>query len=76
MCWRYDCSRIILPMTVEEYHVGQLYSIAETSKNETGGGEGVEIVENHPYTGNPVFFGEFPDGQYTHKVYHIARSVL
>jgi len=63
-------------MTVEEYHVGQLYSIAETSKNETGGGEGVEFVDSYSYTGNPIFFGEFPDGQYTQKVHHMARSVL
>ena len=30
-------------MTVEEYQVAQLYSVAEASKNETGGGEGVEV---------------------------------
>ncbi|PIO73717.1 phosphatidylinositol transfer protein [Teladorsagia circumcincta] len=29
-------------MTVEEYQVGQLWSVAEASKAETGGGEGVE----------------------------------
>jgi len=34
--------RVTLPMTVEEYQVAQLYSVAEASKNETGGGEGVE----------------------------------
>ena len=30
-------------MTVEEYQVGQLWSVAEASKAETGGGEGVEV---------------------------------
>jgi hypothetical protein len=35
--------RVTLPMTVEEYQVAQLYSVAEASKNETGGGEGVEV---------------------------------
>uniref|UniRef100_A0AC34GC39 Uncharacterized protein n=1 Tax=Panagrolaimus sp. ES5 TaxID=591445 RepID=A0AC34GC39_9BILA len=34
--------RVLLPLEVEEYHRGQLFSIAEASKNETGGGEGVE----------------------------------
>ncbi|CAB4064860.1 Cytoplasmic phosphatidylinositol transfer protein 1,Phosphatidylinositol transfer protein 4,Phosphatidylinositol transfer protein beta isoform,Phosphatidylinositol transfer protein 2,Phosphatidylinositol transfer protein 1,Phosphatidylinositol transfer protein 5,Phosphatidylinositol transfer protein alpha isoform [Lepeophtheirus salmonis] len=34
--------RVTLPMTVDEYQVAQLYSVAEASKNETGGGEGVE----------------------------------
>ena len=32
--------RVILPMSVEEYQVAQLYAVAEASKNETGGGEG------------------------------------
>ena len=29
-------SRITLPMSVEDYRIGQLYSVAEASKNETG----------------------------------------
>lgn len=48
-----------------QYHVGQLYAVAEASKNETGGGEGVEVIENRPYDEN----GE--KGQYTHKIYHL-----
>ena len=36
-------SRIVLPLTVDEYQIGQLYSVAEASKHETGGGEGVEV---------------------------------
>ena len=39
-------------MTVEEYQVAQLYSVAEASKNETGGGEGVEVQRNEPYDGD------------------------
>nr|XP_023838270.1 phosphatidylinositol transfer protein alpha isoform isoform X3 [Salvelinus alpinus] len=57
--------RVILPISVEEYQVGQLYSVAETSKNETGGGEGVEVLKNEPYEKD----GE--KGQYTHKIYHL-----
>lgn len=34
---------MVLPLTVEEYQVGQLWSVAEASKAETGGGEGVEV---------------------------------
>ena len=41
--------RVTLPMTVEEYQVAQLFSVAEASKNETGGGEGVEVIKNEPY---------------------------
>jgi hypothetical protein len=49
--------------------VGQLYSVAEASKNETGGGEGVEVLVNEPYEKD----GE--KGQYTHKIYHLQRYV-
>lgn len=61
--------RILLPISVEEYQVGQLYAVAEASKNETGGGEGVEVLENRPYEED----GE--KGQYTHKVYHLQSKV-
>lgn len=61
--------RVILPVSVEEYQVGQLYSVAEASKNETGGGEGVEVLVNEPYEKD----GE--KGQYTHKIYHLQSKV-
>ncbi|XP_042343209.1 phosphatidylinositol transfer protein alpha isoform-like [Plectropomus leopardus] len=61
--------RIVLPVSVEEYQVGQLYAVAEASKGETGGGEGVEVLENRPYDEN----GE--KGQYTHKIYHLKSKV-
>lgn len=49
--------------------MGQLYAVAEASKNETGGGDGVEVVENKPYEED----GE--KGQYTHKIYHLHNKV-
>lgn len=52
-----------------QYQVGQLFSVAEASKNETGGGEGIEVLKNEPYEHN----GE--KGQYTHKIYHLKRCV-
>ena len=67
--------RVTLPMTVEEYQVAQLYSVAEASKNETGGGEGVEVRENRPYTGHALLGDQFTEGQYTHKIYHLASKV-
>lgn len=51
--------------------MGQLYSVAEASKNETGGGEGVEVLVNEPYEKED---GE--KGQYTHKIYHLQRYVF
>ncbi|XP_035230208.1 phosphatidylinositol transfer protein beta isoform-like [Stegodyphus dumicola] len=65
--------RVILPITVEEYQVGQLYSVAEASKNETGGGEGIEVLKNEPFENVPLLGGRFNKGQYTYKIYHLAR---
>lgn len=64
-----------MPMTVEEYQVAQLYSVAEASKNETGGGEGVEVLKNEPYEDVPLLNGKFTSGQYTYKIYHLASKV-
>lgn len=62
--------RIPLPLSVEEYQVAQLFGVAEESKNETGGGDGVQVIENHPYKKDD---GE--EGQYTYKVYNIHNKV-
>lgn len=43
-----------MPLTVEEYQVAQLYSVAEASKNETGGGEGIEVLKNEPFQDYPL----------------------
>uniref|UniRef100_A0A8D2PDR1 Phosphatidylinositol transfer protein alpha isoform n=1 Tax=Zosterops lateralis melanops TaxID=1220523 RepID=A0A8D2PDR1_ZOSLA len=59
-----DFWEIVLPS-----ELGQLYSVAEASKNETGGGEGVEVLVNEPYERD----GE--RGQYTHKIYHLQSKV-
>jgi len=61
--------RVILPISVKEYEVAQLWSVAEASKNETGGGEGIEILNNEPYEKD----GE--QGQYTKKIYHLESRV-
>lgn len=58
---------IIFCLSVLQYQVGQLYAVAEASKNETGGGEGVEVIINDPYEKD----GE--KGQYTYKIYHLQK---
>ena len=63
--------RIVLPLTVDEYQVGQLYSVAEASKLETGGGEGIEVLVNEPFEDEAT--GR--KGQYTHKVWHLSQKV-
>lgn len=37
-----------------QYQVAQLYSVAEASKNETGGGEGIEVIKNEPFENHPL----------------------
>uniref|UniRef100_A0A4W4F4X4 Phosphatidylinositol transfer protein alpha isoform n=1 Tax=Electrophorus electricus TaxID=8005 RepID=A0A4W4F4X4_ELEEL len=61
---------IVQYLDILQYQVGQLYSVAEASKNETGGGEGVEVLKNEPYENED---GE--KGQYTHKIYHLHSKV-
>ncbi|XP_071537193.1 phosphatidylinositol transfer protein beta isoform-like isoform X1 [Panulirus ornatus] len=67
--------RVILPLTVEEYQVAQLFSVAEASKNETGGGEGVEVLKNEPFDNYPLLGNRFSSGQYTYKIYHLKSKV-
>ena len=57
-----------------------MYSVAQASKNETGGGEGIEVLKNEPFTAHEgvqpksaLLDGEYTDGQFTHKIYHLAR---
>ncbi|KAH8042355.1 hypothetical protein HPB51_022073 [Rhipicephalus microplus] len=68
-------SRVVLPITVEEYQVAQLYSVAEASKNETGGGEGIEVIKNEPFEGKELLGGKYNKGQYTYKIYHLESKV-
>ena len=56
-----------------QYQVAQLYSVAEASKNETGGGEGIEVLKNEPFENYPLLGDEYSKGQYTYKIYHLKR---
>lgn len=70
-------------MTVEEYQVAQLWTVIEASKDETGGGDGVEILVNEPFNAGSQYApeeelpggGTYSSGQYTHKIYHLASKV-
>ena len=61
--------RVILPFSLAEFQIGQLYTIAHVSMNETGGGDGIEILKDEPFEENGS------SGQYTHKIYHIEHKV-
>ena len=64
-----------MPLSVEEYQIGQLYSVAEASLEETGGGEGLEVIKNHEFANPSLFDGKYNEGRYTYKIYHIASKV-
>jgi len=57
-------------MTLEEYQIGQLYSVAKTSNLETHDDAGVEILKNEPFENE-----EMGKGQYTHKIYHLGSRL-
>lgn len=67
--------RVVLPMTVDEYKIGQLYSVCQASLNETGGGEGIQVVKNESFSNQPLLNGDYSAGQYTYKIYHLQSRV-
>ncbi|XP_070811338.1 cytoplasmic phosphatidylinositol transfer protein 1-like [Pituophis catenifer annectens] len=62
--------RICMPLTTEEYRVGQLYTISKHSHQESDRGEGVEVVKNEPHE-DPVH----GPGQFTEKRVHLSSLV-
>jgi len=62
--------RICMPITVEEYKIGQLYMIAKHSHEQSQKGEGVEVVENRPHE-DP----EHGSGQFTEKRIYISSKL-
>jgi hypothetical protein len=62
--------RICMPITAEEYRVGQLYMIARHSLEQSGDGEGVEVVENKECE-DP----EHGKGQFTEKRIHLSSRL-
>jgi len=62
--------RILLPFTVEQYRMGQLYLTAKSSKGYSKKGEGIEVVVNEPFENK-----EFGKGQYTKKIFHLSNLI-
>ncbi|XP_060116872.1 cytoplasmic phosphatidylinositol transfer protein 1-like [Heteronotia binoei] len=62
--------RICMPLTTEEYRVGQLYTISKHSHQESDKGEGVEVVKNEPHE-DPVH----GPGQFTEKRVHLSSKL-
>ncbi|XP_030639351.1 cytoplasmic phosphatidylinositol transfer protein 1b isoform X2 [Chanos chanos] len=62
--------RICMPLTVEEYKIGQLYMISKHSCEQSGGGEGVEVIRNEPDT-HP----QYGPGQVTEKRIYLSSKL-
>ncbi|KAM4025342.1 cytoplasmic phosphatidylinositol transfer protein 1-like [Anomaloglossus baeobatrachus] len=62
--------RICMPLTTDEYRIGQLYTISKHSHQESDRGEGVEVMENRAHH-DPVY----GDGQYTEKRVHLSSKL-
>ncbi|XP_057321885.1 cytoplasmic phosphatidylinositol transfer protein 1 isoform X1 [Microplitis mediator] len=62
--------RICMPLTVEEYRIGQLYMIARHSHEQSDADEGVEVVENSECE-DPVH----GKGQFTEKRIHLSSKL-
>jgi len=60
-----------LPLSVEEYRIAQLYMVSKVSKEHSGHGEGIQVLENRPYHDE----GLGNDGQYTHKLIRIGSKL-
>ncbi|XP_061530489.1 cytoplasmic phosphatidylinositol transfer protein 1b isoform X3 [Phycodurus eques] len=62
--------RICMPLTVDEYRIGQLYMISKHSCEQSGSGEGVEVVRNEPEN-HP----EHGPGQVTEKQIYLSSKL-
>lgn len=59
-----------MPLTVDEYRIGQLYTISKHSHEQSDKGEGVEVVKNEPHE-DPVH----GKGQFTEKRVHLSSKL-
>lgn len=58
-----------------KYQIAQLWSVAKASKENTGGGEGIVVLNNEPFQNKTDLFQNYTNGQYTHKIYKLASRV-
>ncbi|KAI1715998.1 phosphatidylinositol transfer protein [Ditylenchus destructor] len=63
-----------MPLSLDEYEKGQRYSVSKSSLNETGGGQGVEILKSEPFESDTLRPGQVVKGTYTHKIYHLYKK--
>lgn len=62
--------RIVMPMSLEEYHVAHMYVVMKMSQQHTTGKEGIEVLENRPFEDDVL-----GTGRYTNKIYRLQSKV-
>ncbi|XP_050393715.2 cytoplasmic phosphatidylinositol transfer protein 1 [Patella vulgata] len=62
--------RICMPLSVDEYKIGQLYMVAKHSSEQSQKGEGVEVVRNEACEHE-----QHGKGQYTEKRVHLSSRL-
>lgn len=63
-------SRVVMPLTLDEYRVAQMYMVTKMQQENTASNEGVEVLANKPFKNE-----ELGEGQYTLKVYHLQSKL-
>ncbi|KAF5447111.1 hypothetical protein F2P56_032683 [Juglans regia] len=62
--------RIVMPLSLEEYGIAQMYMVTKMQQKNTTGTEGVELLESRPFEDD--VYGQ---GRYTSKVYRLQSKV-
>lgn len=61
--------RVIVPVNIKKYQIGNRYMNLQYVNDEAGGGEGIELVKNEKYS------KENESGQYTYKIFHVKSKI-
>lgn len=61
--------RVVMPLSLAEYRVAQMYMVTKMQQENTSNSEGVEVLVNEPFKDETI--GE---GQYTLKIYHLQSK--
>ena len=50
-----------------------MYAFSVESLNNTGGGDGIQVIQSNTFRNVALLNGELMNGQYTYKIYYMTR---